>query len=526
MDNSKEFSSAKVTSGMCHCCGSHSGFSSNDITRRKFVQVVGTTAIGAAAMSPVTWASLASVSRGEIPATKRNPLVVKPILTYELPERRQQTSWRPWGGIQTEADALAEIKRIQDELSLIRSRADFPLEIMPVTGIRRASDLNSVADLDGADMFLVYAAGAGMDIFDQLNKKGKDFIFFCRHRSGPVYLWYEIISPRFLRQHTDKLAVKSINENDVVIDSQDEILWRLRALCGLKNTVDSRIVAIGGPGAWAQPGGVVPDLVRKKFRMDIRTVSYDELGELIKSAKADRSVTANAKDRAEKYLGDSGIRLETKKQYVENCFVLEDVLTRIMEKAGTRAITINECMGTIMPLSETTACLTLSLLNDAGYLAFCESDFVVVPAGILLANISGKPSFLNDPTYPHDGLITLAHCTAPRRMDGNRLEPARLLTHFESDYGAAPKVEMLLGQTVTNIMPDFKFERNVGLLGKIVDNPFLDICRSQIDVSFACDSRKVAEQMPGFHWITAYGDYLKESAYALNKLGIELEILS
>ena len=77
-----------------------------------------------------------------------------------------------------------------------------------------------------------------------------------------------------------------------------------------------------------------------------------------------------------------------------------------MKKADCRAITINSCMGTIMPLAETSACLTLSLLNDAGYLAFCESDFAVIPAGILLANISGKPQFLNDPTYPHDGLIT------------------------------------------------------------------------------------------------------------------------
>ena len=72
----------------------------------------------------------------------------------------------------------------------------------------------------------------------------------------------------------------------------------------------------------------------------------------------------------------------------------------------------------LMPMAETTACLTLSLLNDAGYMAFCESDFVVIPAGILLANISDRPVFLNDPNYPHDGIITLANCTAPRRMDG------------------------------------------------------------------------------------------------------------
>ena len=183
-------------------------------------------------------------------------------------------------------------------------------------------------------------------------------------------------------------------------------------------------------------------------------------------------------------------------------------------------------MGTIMPIAETTACLTLSLLNDAGYLAFCESDFVVVPSGMLMANIAGKPSFLNDPTYPHDNLITLAHCTAPRRMDGRKAEPARILTHFESDYGAAPKVEMHVGQTVTNIMPDFAFERNVGLAGTIVDNPMLDICRSQIDIRYDCDSRKVAEQMPGFHWITVYGDYMKEAEYAMRKIGIRLDILA
>jgi L-fucose isomerase-like protein len=364
-----------------------------------------------------------------------------------------------------------------------------------------------------------------MDIFDSLNKTGRNMIIFCRHKSGPVYLWYEIISPRYLRQHTDKLAVSGVDENDIVIDSQEEILWRLRALCGLKNTLNSKIIAIGGPGAWAQPKDVVPNLVREKFKFDIQTLSYDELGKLIGEAKADKTVISGARSRADDYLKDTGIKLETKRQFVENCFVLEDVLTRVMEKVNCRAITINNCMGTIMPIAETSACLTLSLLNDAGYLAFCESDFVVVPSGILLANISGKPVFLNDPTYPHDGIITLAHCTAPRRMDGKKLEPARLLTHFESDYGAAPKVGMLIGQTVTNIMPDFAFKRNVGLLGKIADTPFLDICRSQIDVRFTCDSKTVAEQMPGFHWITAYGDYMKETGYALKKLDIEFDNL-
>jgi hypothetical protein len=509
----------------CSCCNSYHHLESNEMSRRKFVQVAGTTTLGAFALSGISWAALSSLTSGSPVANSRQTLVVKPILTYEIPNRRAQTSWRSWGGLQTEKDAGQELIKIQDELKTLKLQADFPVEFLPLASVRKKQDLDSINDLQAADLYIVYAAGGGMDIFDSLNKTGRNMIIFCRHKSGPVYLWYEIISPRYLRQHTDKLAVSGVDENDIVIDSQEEILWRLRALCGLKNTLNSKIIAIGGPGAWAQPKDVVPNLVREKFKFDIQTLSYDELGKLIGEAKADKTVISGARSRADDYLKDTGIKLETKRQFVENCFVLEDVLTRVMEKVNCRAITINNCMGTIMPIAETSACLTLSLLNDAGYLAFCESDFVVVPSGILLANISGKPVFLNDPTYPHDGIITLAHCTAPRRMDGKKLEPARLLTHFESDYGAAPKVGMLIGQTVTNIMPDFAFKRNVGLLGKIADTPFLDICRSQIDVRFTCDSKTVAEQMPGFHWITAYGDYMKETGYALKKLDIEFDNL-
>jgi len=365
-----------------------------------------------------------------------------------------------------------------------------------------------------------------MDTFAKLAERGKDIIFFCRHKSGPVYLWYEIISPRYLRQHTDTLALKGIDDGDVVIDSQDEILWRLRALCGLRNTMGTRIIAIGGPGAWAQPRGVVPELVRQKWQFDMKTVSYDELGKLIKEARADQNAVKRAKNRAGRYLKLRGTTLETERQFVDNCFLLEQVFRGIMKKADCQAITINGCMGTIIPIAETTACLTLSLLNDNGYLAFCESDFVVIPTGVLLANISGIPVFLNDPTYPHDGIITNAHCTAPRKMDGKKLEPARIMTHFESDYGAAPKVEMHKGQIITNIVPDFKAERWVGLVGEIVDAPFMDVCRSQIDIRFSCDSKTLAERMPGFHWMICYGDYLREVGYACKKVGIELEDLT
>ena len=508
------------------CCPCGHGHSASEITRRGFLQGMGGAAVLGTALVGMSWSVLSAAERQDEAGPKRRTLVVKPILLYSTPKPRPQSSWRSWGGIQNQKDAELEVGRIKQELSELEGKADFPVEFLPIAAIKGTGELSGLNDLDKADVFLVYAAGGGMDTFAKLAERGKDMIFFCRHKSGPVYLWYEIISPRYLRQHTDTLALKGIDDGDVVIDSQDEILWRLRALCGLRNTLGTRIVAIGGPGAWAQPEKVVPNLVRDKLKFDMQTVSYDELGKLIKEARADAAAVQRAKQRAEAYLKAPGNTLETKREFVDNAFLLEQVFRGIMRKADCRAITINGCMGTIMPMAETSACLTLSILNDAGYMAFCESDFVVIPSGVLLVNISGQPMFLNDPTYPHDGVITLAHCTSPRKMNGKELEPVRILTHFESDYGASPKVEMRKGQVVTNIVPDFKLERWVGLLGEIIDAPFMDICRSQIDIRYSCSDLTLAERMPGFHWMTCYGDYMKEIGYACKKLGIQWEDLT
>ena len=507
------------------CCPCGHQHSAGGINRRDFLQGVGTIALASTAITGLSWKAVSAAEQNEM-VPERRALKVKPILVYSTPQRRHQWSWRSWGGIQTQQDAEQELGLIKRQVNDLKANADFPVEFMPPEGIKGAGDISRLSDLDKADVYLIYAAGGGMDTFAKLAERGKDIIFFCRHKSGPVYLWYEIISPRYLRQHTDTLAVEGIDDGDVVIDSQDQILWRLRALCGLRNTMGTRIIAIGGPGAWAQPRGVVPELVRKIWQFDIQTVSYDELGKLIKEARADQNAVKRAHNRAGRYLKSRGTKLETERQFVDNCFLLEQVFRGIMKKADCQAITINGCMGTIIPIAETTACLTLSLLNDAEYLAFCESDFVVIPSGVLLAYISGLPVFLNDPTYPHDGIITNAHCTAPRKMDGKTFEPARIMTHFESDYGAAPKVEMHKGQILTNIVPDFKAKRWVGVIGEIVDAPFMDVCRSQIDIRFSCDSKTLAERMPGFHWMICYGDYLREVGYACKKVGIELENLT
>jgi hypothetical protein len=452
----------------------------------------------------------------------RVPLKVLPVLVWDEPVRRPMTSWRSWGGIHTADAAAAEVRRINGELSSIARAADFPVEFAKTVSTRDVTRVTG-SSVSAADLVIVYGAGGAISGCENF---GKDVIIFQRHRSGPLYLQYEIVSPRFLRQHTDQLALKNIRFEDVVTDSLDELTWRLRSLCGLKNARGAKVLCVGGPSAWGQPPEAVQELVQTVWKLELPTISYDDLGRLIDEAKADAATVATAQRRSSIYLNQPGTQLETGREFVVNCFVLDQIFRTFMANADCRSITINGCMSTIMPKAKTSACLTLSTLNDDGYLAFCESDFVVIPAGLLLANISGRPVFLNDPTYPHDHLITLAHCTGPRKMDGKTLAPARIMTHFESDYGAAPKVEMPKGQTLTNIAPDFKSRRWMGLLGTIEDTPFLPICRDQIDLRYDVPDQLVAEHMPGFHWMTCYGDYSKEVGYALRRVGIAWDNLN
>jgi L-fucose isomerase-like protein len=186
------------------------------------------------------------------------------------------------------------------------------------------------------------------------------------------------VSPRFLRQHTDKPKIPHILPEDVVTDSLDELTWRLRALCGVKNARNSKIVTIGGAGGWAQPRGVIPKLAQDIWGYQLHDISYEELGKLLQAAKADDATLKLATTRADDYMKIPGTKIEkatpfsqpSNREFIINCFVLDKVFRHILEEAGCRNITINSCMGTIMEVARTAACLTLTTLNDDGYLAF------------------------------------------------------------------------------------------------------------------------------------------------------------
>jgi len=415
----------------------------NHLNRREFLGVTGGLVLGAGlastaaaqGASPEWPADLWDPDRPFQPVAKT--LRVQPILMYRLPTRREMSSWKSWGGIQDEPAVAAEVERITKELAALRDRAGFPMEVLPVA---KATSPEEAAALhaDSADATIVYpATGSGQMLEACIPDKGG--LIFVRHKSGPVYYWYEALSVRYLRSDRDPGTPEDprrLTVHDVVVDDADELLWRLRALFAARNFTGTRIVALGGPmGKYA---GDAPQVARDRYGFDIVDVSYDDFGKRIQGAVADPACLARAEKWTDRYLALPETKLSTDRKFVVNAFVLYGLFKDLMREHDTSLFTIKECMGTVLPLSQTTACLTLALLNDEGPVAFCESDFVVIPPGVLLHHVTRKPVFMHNSTFPHNGLVTCAHCTGPRRMDGARYAPTELVTHYESEFGAGP----------------------------------------------------------------------------------------
>ena len=501
----------------------------NQIDRREFMRL---TTVGIAG-GVLPLGGLSSGNTGRDGWDPRRPLVgagkalqVQPVLMYRISQRREASSWKSWGGVQSEDAASEEAERISKELELLAKGADFPMKIKPLVKVKTAADARGVHKTD-YDAVVVYAATGSGDLLRACfaEKKDKDTVVFARRESGPVYYWYEALSTRYLKTEQSDSRANShldhggVSVEDVVVDDYEELEWRLRALYGLKNLIGARIVALGGP--WGKYSPEAPQVAREKYGIKILEVDYGDAARRIERARKDEGLAASARKWTDRYLSMPETKLMTDRKYVVNAFLLYRVFKDLMEEHDAAAFTIKDCMTKVLPIAETTPCLTLSLLNDEGVMAFCESDFVVIPAGILLRYISGRPVFLHNSTFPHKGICTCAHCSAPRRMDGEHYEAVKVMTHYESEYGAAPKVEFSKGRQVTFIDPEYSSGRWLGFTGIVRGNPFYEICRTQQDVEIQGDWRKLQNEVRDSHWMMAYGEHLKEAGYAARKVGIE-----
>jgi hypothetical protein len=490
------------------------------LSRRGFLG--GAAALGGLTLAAATPARAAATGAASGRASPSgSPLRVRPALTYHFWQRREKTSWRSYGGLQTGAEVNEEVKRIESELRKLSSEAEFPIEILPVALVNSNERAKEVAAGD-CDAILVYAAGGfGLDWLCTLAGSKAPNVIFLRHKSGPYYLWHEIAHWRFLRLNGDTLKQPHMDADDIVVDDYGEILWRLRALYGLKNARGTKMLAIGGLQAYSQPGQTLgPGHAREVWGYDFAIVSEQEFARRLQKARASDSIQKDVERQTAALLARPDITLQTDRKFVANSFLALSVCKELMGETGATNFGFAHCMGgSVISMLDTPPCLVLSLANDEGFTAYCHTDLTHTVAGVLLRWIASRPTFVCNSHHPHHGIFTVAHCAAPRKMNGKDYEPAKIMTHFESDYGAATKVEYTRGQMVTVLVPNLRCTKWLGFRGNIIAAPSHPACRSQMDIEVDGNWRQLLTDMEGFHTQVCYGDYLREVGYALKRLG-------
>jgi len=503
----------------CHC-GRHSETLVTGMSRRGFLSgLAGTAALGALTLAATSQASAAStkpVSSGTaLPSGAA--LRIKPVLTYQIEKRQEKSSWRSYGALENLGKVNEEARIIEDELRRLASQAEFPIEILPVALVDSDQKAEEAAGTD-CDVLLVYPAG-GWQVHTLAASKTPN-IMFLRHKSGHHYLWYEIAHWRFLRRNGDTFEEPNMDVDDIVVDDYGEVVWRLRALYGMKNAKGTKMLAIGGLAAYSKPGQELgPTHAKEVWDYDFKVISEAEFGRQLQKARADENVMNEVERQTDELLALPNVTLMTKRKFVANSFLALRVCKGLMTESGATNLGFAGCMGhSIISMLDTPPCLALSLANDEGYTAYCHTDLTHTLPGVLLRWIAGKPTFVCNSHFPHHGIFTVAHCAAPRKMNGKDYEPTKIMTHYESDYGAATKVEYTKGQIVTVIIPNLRCSKWQGFRGKVLDSPSHPACRSQIDIKIEGNWRKLLANMEGFHVQVCYGDYLREIGYALKKL--------
>jgi len=202
-----------------------------------------------------------------------------------------------------------------------------------------------------------------------------------------------------------------------------------------------------------------PAHAKEVWGYEIEIVPREEFAAQLKQARSDNSVMADVERETQAFLDRPNLTLQTERKFVLNSFLVWHVCRELLQEKKAFNFGFDKCMGReVIEMLDTPPCLVLALANDSGYTAYCHTDLTHTCPGVLLRWISSKPTFVCNTHFPYNGIMTVAHCAAPMKMNGVSNESVTVMTHYESDYGAATRIHYTLGQTVTVVIPNLNCE--------------------------------------------------------------------
>lgn len=253
--------------------------------------------------------------------------------------------------------------------------------------------------------------------------------------------------------------------------------------------------------------------VQSKFGTEITPVTLDRMIATYNSID-DR----HSKAEAERWIGEAVQVVEPSWENIFKSCKLALAFDKLLAEENATVMTV-DCYGTMWDKTiklPAYPCLGFARLNNLGLGGICESDLRCAMTHILFQGLTGRPSFVSDPTVDESkDSIILAHCLGTPKMDGpaKSSAPYKIRTVMERQEGVVPQVEMRVGQKVTQgILTDVDTMRF--FTGSIIEAPVgLEVdrgCRTKINVKVDGNVTRLWQNWTaGLHRQTVYGDITK-----------------
>ena len=284
---------------------------------------------------------------------------------------------------------------------------------------------------------------------------------------------------------------------EILHGDTDYILNRISELTNQKEkAIQYRFGVIGKPSDWLIASNVDYQKALAYHNIELIDINIEEVVNEYSKANDD-------------ILGDFTFdKLELKK-----AFKLHNTLIGIKDKYNLNGLTIR-CFSLLDKIN-TTACLSLALLNKDGIIGTCEGDIPTMISMHILNKITGMAGFQANPSRINikENKMVLAHCTMPLNM----CDSYKLDTHFESGIGVAVKGELKRQKiTIFKLCRDLK--NYFVTTGTIINNlNESNLCRTQIEIIIDKYIEYFLTNPYGNHHVIVYGDYEKEINDYFNK---------
>jgi len=473
-----------------------------EMSRREFLQTVGTTAAGVSVSSKKLLAAGGPFAKAS--GRQKRPATVRGAFIYPPTETLRRAGYYSWPGSAFDAEGRQKqytkvINRIERDLGMRISMDEKPLD--DAASVARFINEVKQSKPDGL-LLIPFKKGHWGHVTRIIEEVGIPTV---------VLATLGILLVDHINQLHQKSGVYLINS----LDNLNAVKDGMNMIKTAHWMKESRIINIAGSEPKEK---IVPHLGTQ-----VRTIPHQRFYDEFKRTKTTDAV----RKLAFAYSNNAKNVVQPTKTDVFDAAKTYFVLKQLIEAEKADAVMMDCLPGLKKPHKHVPPCMGFMSLRDEGIAAGCQSDLSATLTLMLVQQLFDRPGFQQNASMETEKNHYFgAHCTCASKLNGTALapEPYILMSHCEAGWGCVPRVlwkaerDVTMAQYVPGETPQM-----IIYSGKVVGCPKIPQtggCRTNIEMTInevddVCDVK-------GMHQVIFYDNYAKQLRTFCQLYGIDV----